>query len=90
MQAAISVFWTLLAVGPILYSKQKKMRAAWFLGAGLLALTVCKLFLVDLSKLAGLERIISFIVVGLILLALGYLCPLPPKTPSREAEENRS
>ena len=90
VQAAISVFWTLLAVGPILYSKHKKMRAAWFLGAGLLALTVCKLFLVDLSKLAGLERIISFIVVGLILLALGYLCPLPPKTPSREAEENRS
>jgi hypothetical protein len=79
VQAAISVFWTLLAVGPILYSKWKKVRPAWILGAGILGLTVCKLFLVDLSKLSGLERVISFIVVGVILLIIGYLCPLPPK-----------
>lgn len=79
VQAAISVFWTLLAVGPILYSKWKKVRPAWILGAGILGLTVCKLFLVDLSKLSGLERVISFIVAGVILLIIGYLCPLPPK-----------
>jgi uncharacterized membrane protein len=57
---------------------RKSIRALWMVGAGLLALTVAKLFLVDLSNAGGSERIIAFIVVGVLMLIVGYVAPLPP------------
>ena len=47
-------------------------------GAGLLALTVIKLMLVDLANHGGMERVIAFIVVGVMLLIIGYFAPIPP------------
>jgi uncharacterized membrane protein len=41
---------------------------------------VIKLFLVDLAGLGTVARILSFIVVGLLMLLIGYLSPLPPKS----------
>jgi uncharacterized membrane protein len=40
---------------------------------------VVKLFLFDLSRVTGVERIVSFIGIGVLLLLIGYLSPLPPK-----------
>jgi uncharacterized membrane protein len=40
---------------------------------------VLKLFLVDLSSIGTVPRIVSFMVVGALLLATGYWAPLPPK-----------
>jgi uncharacterized membrane protein len=53
------------------------------LGAGLLAVVVGKLFLVDLGALSGLPRVVAFLGVGVLLLVIGYLSPLPP-APARE------
>jgi len=36
---------------------------------------------VDLSNIGGVERIVSFIGVGLLMLLIGYVSPVPPKTP---------
>ena len=47
-------------------------------GAGLLAVVVVKLFAVDLSALSGLPRVVAFLGVGVLLLLIGYLAPLPP------------
>ena len=47
-------------------------------GAALMAVVVGKLFLVDLSHMAGIERIVSFIGVGVLMLVIGYFSPLPP------------
>ena len=38
-----------------------------------------KLFLVDLSTVGSIERIVSFIGVGLLMLVVGYYSPLPPR-----------
>jgi uncharacterized membrane protein len=54
-------------------------RMFWFIGGGLLAATVVKLFLFDLSHVTGIERIVSFIGIGLMLLLIGYFSSLPPK-----------
>ncbi len=54
-------------------------------GAALLALVVVKLFMVDLSNVGGIERIISFLGVGVLMLAIGYLAPFPA-TKSTAAE----
>ena len=55
-------------------------------GAVLLGLTVLKLFLVDLGSSGTLERIVSFISVGLLLLVIGYIAPLPPAQQSEDSE----
>jgi uncharacterized membrane protein len=51
----------------------------WMIGAGLLGLTIAKLMLIDLANRNGFERIVAFITVGLITLAIGYFAPVPPK-----------
>jgi len=38
------------------------------------------LFVIDLSTLGSLARIISFLVVGILLTSIGYFAPLPDKT----------
>jgi len=50
----------------------------WISGASLLALVVVKLVLVDLSGRGTLERIVSFIGTGVLLLVVGYFAPIPP------------
>jgi uncharacterized membrane protein len=81
VQTSFSVFWTVLALGAMLLATRRGLRAVWFVGAALLAVVVCKLFLVDLSRVGGIERIVSFIVVGVLLLAVGYFSPVPPRQP---------
>lgn len=77
-QVALSIFWTLLALGTMLFATRRVNRVAWIAGAGLLAVIVAKLFLVDLSRVGSIERIVSFVVVGLLMLVIGYFSPLPP------------
>jgi uncharacterized membrane protein len=55
------------------------LRFVWLTGAGLLAVVVIKLFLVDLSSSGTVERIISFVGVGILLLVIGYVSPVPPR-----------
>jgi uncharacterized membrane protein len=66
-------------------ANRRYWRVAWIAGALLLALVVVKLFLVDLSQVGGVERIVSFIGVGLLLLLIGYLAPVPPRCPENTA-----
>jgi uncharacterized membrane protein len=82
VQAVLSLLWSLLALATMVLANRRYWRVAWIAGALLLALVVVKLFLVDLSQVGGVERIVSFIGVGLLLLLIGYLAPVP----SRRAE----
>jgi uncharacterized membrane protein len=79
VQASVSVFWTVCALAMTIWATRRGVRLLWLVGAALLAITVIKLFLFDLSHVQGLERIVSFIGIGLMLLLIGYFSPLPPK-----------
>jgi uncharacterized membrane protein len=52
-------------------------------GAALLAVTVVKMMLFDLSNLGTVERIASFLGVGTLMLVVGYFAPVPPKAGSQ-------
>lgn len=78
VQASLSVAWALLALGLMISGHRRALRAVWVSGAVLVAVVVAKLFFVELSNHGGLERIISFIGVGVLLLVVGYFAPLPP------------
>jgi uncharacterized membrane protein len=86
-QASLSIVWSLLAIGLMLFAHRRALRLLWLIGAGLVALVVVKLFLVELAASGSLARIVSFIVVGLLLLLVGYFAPLPPRRESTDAAE---
>ena len=78
-QTAIAILWTLTAMVVMVVARRWASRRAWYTGAGLLGAVVLKLFLVDLSGAGTLARIISFLVVGGLMLVIGYYSPLPPR-----------
>jgi len=79
-QTSTSIVWSLFAMALMVIAFRKTSRLFWFAGAGLLALVVLKLFFVDLAESGSISRIVSFLVVGGLMLVIGYLSPLPPKT----------
>ncbi|MDF1839456.1 MAG: DUF2339 domain-containing protein, partial [Planctomycetota bacterium] len=81
MQVTVSVAWTLLGLGTVLWATRNRHRMVWFVGAALLAVVVGKLFLVDLEHLNTVIKIVTFLVVGVLLLVVGFFSPMPPADP---------
>jgi uncharacterized membrane protein len=46
---------------------------------------VAKLFLIDLANTGTVERVISFIGVGVLVILVGYYSPVPPKSREKSA-----
>ena len=78
LQVAYSVSWALIGLGTILLATKRSSRTLWQVGGGLLGVVVIKLFLVDLEELGSIQKIVTFLVVGLLLLVVGYFSPMPP------------
>lgn len=87
VQAALTLTWTVTALALMLWATRRGVRMLWTVGAALLAIVVVKLFAIDLAALSGLTRVIAFMGVGLLLLVIGYVAPLPPAVLARPAEE---
>lgn len=90
VQTGYAILWTVLALVLMVIAHRKALRSLWMVGAGLLALTVAKLFFIDLSNAGGTERIVAFIVVGVLMLIVGYLAPLPPAKSAKVSEAKSS
>jgi len=90
VETSLSIFWTILALTTMLVATRTRARIVWMVGAGLLGVVIAKLFLIDLSRVGTIERIISFVGVGLLTLVIGYFSPLPPATASESQEPLRA
>ncbi|MGH9255587.1 MAG: DUF2339 domain-containing protein [Vicinamibacterales bacterium] len=86
-QTAVSIVWTTVALVAMLSATWLKQRTVWFTGAVVLTAVVAKLFLVDLDDVNTVARIVSFVGVGLLMLLVGYLSPLPPRAKEQEEPE---
>jgi uncharacterized membrane protein len=86
-QTSITIVWTVTAFAIMGLGSRLSQRKLWFTGAGLLAIVVLKLFIIDLSDLGTVATIISFMSVGILMLVIGYITPVPPKPLSGENEE---
>jgi uncharacterized membrane protein len=85
VQTGITLLWTATALVLMWLAARRGWRIGWIVGAALLALVVIKLLLVDLSGSGTVTRIVSFIGVGLLMLVIGYVAPLPAKEKSHAA-----
>jgi len=83
VQTAFSILWTLVALASMVVATRHGVRVVWLAGAALMGIVVVKLFMIDLSNVGTVQRIVSFISVGVLMLILGYFSPVPPR--SREA-----
>jgi uncharacterized membrane protein len=87
VQMALSILWAICALVIMNLSRRWQERKLWMLGAGLLGLVLLKLFTKDLTGTGTLARIVSFMVVGGLMLLIGYLSPIPAKAKSTTDEE---
>ena len=80
-QAALSVVWSLVGVVCWVVGSKRMNRALWTYGAVVLGAVLLKLLLIDRSSLGDLLGILSFLVVGGLLVLVGRLAPRPPQQP---------
>jgi uncharacterized membrane protein len=88
VEAMLSLVWATSALILMRFAVRRMHRAAWLAGAAILALVVAKLFLVDLDGSGSMERIVSFLGVGLLMLAIGYLAPFPTEKPAPDTTQD--
>jgi len=88
---ALHAGWSLLltsqALGLMLVAARRRLRVLWMGGATILAIAVLKLFLVDLSGHGATARIVSFLGMGALMVAIGFFSPLPPSETVAKADE---
>lgn len=87
VQAMLSLVWSVSALLLMRRAAQRRQRPMWSIGAALLGVVVVKLFLVDLSNIGGIERIVSFVGVGVLMVVIGYLAPFPPAAATHPEEK---
>jgi uncharacterized membrane protein len=79
VQTAISILWTVIGMTAMLFASRRLLRPLWIAGAALVGVVLVKMFFIDLGASGTVERIVSFIVVGSLLVATGYFSPIPPQ-----------
>jgi uncharacterized membrane protein len=84
-QAALSIVWTIAGIAAMLLGKQRGSRAVWLGGALLMAVVIAKLLLIDRAHLHDLAAIVGVLVVGVLLVAVGYFAPAPPRITEQRA-----
>ncbi|MEO6279329.1 DUF2339 domain-containing protein [Roseateles sp.] len=77
VQTGLALLWSALALVLMLLGTRRHQRAPWLAGAVLLGAVVLKLMAFDLQGSGTVLRIVSFIGVGVLMLVIGYVAPLP-------------
>ncbi len=90
LQVALSILWAATALAAMVVGVRAADRRIWIVGASWMGIVVIKLFLIDLASLAALPKAGSFIGVGIVLLVVGYLAPVPPSQAKAETTEDDS
>ena len=86
-QAALSIVWGSTALMGMIFGARRSNRGVWIGGALLMGVVVVKLFVVELDNSGTVERVVSFLGVGLLLLIVGYFAPVPPRLDSADDPE---
>jgi uncharacterized membrane protein len=71
--AAMSVVWTLYAIALMLLGFRYQQARVRLVSLGLFGLTILKVFLADMARVSTPFRIVSFVVLGLMLIGASYL-----------------
>ncbi len=73
LQVGLSVLWTFYAAATLAWGFLTRTPVVRHAALALLGLVIVKVFVVDLSELQAIYRILSFLVLGLVLLGVSFL-----------------
>lgn len=90
VQTGLAILWSITGLSCMMLGARKDLRKIWIAGAIVMAAVVVKLFMFDLANTGTVERIISFISVGLLLLVVGYFSPVPPAQNKQQENLNEA
>ena len=76
-QAGLSLVWGTAGLAGMVIGAVQGRREVWIGGAFVMGIVIVKLFVVELGNVGTLSRVVSFLGVGLLLLVVGYLAPVP-------------
>ncbi|WP_460457940.1 DUF2339 domain-containing protein [Arenimonas alkanexedens] len=79
-QTSLTVAWCVAGVTAWILGSRRLDRPLWWLGAGLLGVVLLKLLIVDRQFVGNIAGIVSFVVVGLLLIVVGRIAPTPPRS----------
>lgn len=85
---SLTVVWSIIGVVAWVMGSKRGQRLLWMAGAGIMALVLAKLLLVDRGHLGNLFGIASFIAYGLLCTVIGYLAPAPPRQSAETPPES--
>lgn len=88
--ASLSLLWTTLAMGCMVFASRRQQLSLWYGGFGLLSLVGGKLLLVDARNHGTLDWTLTLIGVALLVLAAAYFAPRPPGTEADSSAEDTS
>ncbi|HEV2607952.1 MAG TPA: DUF2339 domain-containing protein, partial [Xanthomonadaceae bacterium] len=86
-QMALTLVWSLLGVGSWIIGSRSGDRRLWMGGALLMGVVLLKLVALDRHYMGNVPGIVSFMVVGLLLVGVGYIAPSPPKPVESKRDE---
>lgn len=72
-QLSYSLIWAVYAIGMVIGGFLRRYRPVRLMALAVLVGTILKVFLFDLSFLEGVYQILSFLVLGAILVAVSFL-----------------
>ncbi|MFN0186431.1 MAG: DUF2339 domain-containing protein [Aquabacterium sp.] len=87
VQTGLTLLWASTALALMWWAARRAQRLPWMAGAALLGVVVLKLVLVDLSGSGTVTRIVSFIGVGVLMLVIGWVAPLPARAAASAADD---
>ncbi len=90
VQTAISILWTVIGMGAMWFASRRRIRPLWIVAAALVGVVLVKMMFIDLGASGTVERIVSFLVVGSLLVATGYFSPIPGRDDQPESGEEPS
>jgi uncharacterized membrane protein len=72
-QVGLSMLWTLYAAAALAWGFVRSSPAVRYAAFGLFGFVIFKVFLFDMSEVQAIYRILSFLILGLVLLAVSFL-----------------
>ena len=81
-QVGLSVLWTLYAAVTLAWGFVRHSTALRYAALGLFGLVIVKVFIVDLASVKTLYRMLSFLILGVVLLLVGLLYQKASRRPT--------
>jgi uncharacterized membrane protein len=76
--------WSLLGVSAWIMGSKRQRYPLWLGGAMLMGIVLLKMVLIDRHYLGDLAGVVAVLIVGLLLVGVGYVAPSPPRRSGKE------